>query len=183
MTQHGDDAQLQEYALGALGAEESQRVLEHLEVCAVCARKYQGILTVERLLRSMPLEHADPRIAGRVLARIARAEHPALMAGRVRWGAVIGVAASVLGVFLALGVVGVMFWQQPAASGSSAYHLYVDRWVEGLTGFTRTGSSILMRVVPQIFGPGPLPISVTVVLLVPVFLLADRFLTRRRTAG
>jgi len=179
MTDHYDERMFQDLAHGSLSAEERERLREHMAVCPSCMRHARETQVVERLLRSMPLEQADPHLADRVLARVARTEQRALWAGAMRPA----VAGAILGVLIVLGVIIVMLWQLPAVSGASTVGQYADRWMEDLVGFTRVGSSRLMQLVPQLLGPGPVRISGAVVLLVPLLLIVDRFLTRRRVIG
>jgi hypothetical protein len=183
MNDHYDESALQEYHDGLPGNSENATIRVHLEECQECAALDRRVIAFERAMRMIPLEQPGPACTTQVLARIARPA-PAEWLDRVLEPRII--AGATIGLFGIAGTVSAVLLAMPVRSGAETRSL----WAIALDGTFReivAGPDVLAgwatRVFPQVFSQGALQVSLAVVLLLPLFLFADRILARRRVMG
>lgn len=87
MSGHVSD-RLSAYIDGALGVRDVEGVKAHLDVCPACLKEYEGLQSVQRLLRGLPDPTPRPGFLERVHWRLqregARHQRPALMSRLMR---------------------------------------------------------------------------------------------------
>jgi hypothetical protein len=181
MRRHYDEAALQEF-LDGRGDQQDQLVLRaHLETCIACASRYRGLRLVERGLRLVLLERPAHDLTSAVMGRIRR-EHvrtwlDVALDPRVLTAVVVGAFGSVVAAAM-----GLMALHAPGtpAPGSDVFPSGIG---ERIGGVIDSGTAFLTRSIHQVLGPEALQITVALVIVVPLFILADRLLTVRRIPG
>jgi hypothetical protein len=183
MNDHYDESELQEYHDGLPGKSENATIRVHLQECQQCAALDRRVIAFERAMRMIPLEQPDPACTTQILARIARPAHAEwldhVLEPRI-------IAGATIGLFGMAGTVSAVLLSLPVPSGAETRSL----WGIALDGIFReivAGPDVLAgwatRIFPQVFNQGAVQVSLAVVLLLPLFLFADRMLGKRRVMG
>jgi len=181
MTRHYDEAALQEFLDGRRGIEDQAAFRAHLASCPLCAAREKGLRIIDGALHRLPLERPAADMTTTVMARIRR-EHvrtwvDLALDPRILTTAVIGAFGTVVA-----GTMGIMALQSPgtATPGSD---VLAREMGEHIGSAIEGGTAFLTRAVPQVLGPGAIQITMALVVLVPLLVLADRFLAMRRLPG
>ena len=183
MNGHYAEAMLQDLHDGVLSDAEQVAVHAHLEVCRTCAALDKRVMAFDRALRMVPLEQPDTAFTAQVLARctgrgsvgwLDRVLEPRIVGGITV--ALFGIAGTLNAILLSL--------PGHADPGTGVWwNAALDGVARGFAAGPETFASWVRQCVPQVFSHGALQVSLAVVLLVPLFLLADRFLGKRRVMG
>lgn len=183
MNEHCDEAALQEYHDGFMGVAECTVLREHLEGCPRCQALDRRVVAFDRAMRMIPLEQPDPAFTREVLDRVMRPGPGAwldrLLEPRVVAGATIGlfgIAGTVSAVLISLAVRSGMATRAGWNGILDGVFREIAKGPEALAGWA-------IRAMPQVFSQGALQVSLAVVLVIPLFLCADRILARRRVTG
>jgi hypothetical protein len=183
MTGHYDELTLQAFHDGELGEAESSALRVHLCECPQCTVLDRRVVAFDRVMRTLPLERTDPAFAQQILARMA-APQRSVWLDRLLEPRVIG--GVTIGLFGIAGTVSAVLLSLPLLSGAgngSRGGVMLDGVIKEIGASPNALAESATRLLPQIFSQGALQISLAVVLLIPLFLFADRILARRRVMG
>lgn len=183
MTGHYDELTLQAFHDGALGEAESSALRAHLGECPQCTVLDRRVVAFDRAMRMLPLERTSPAFTQQVLARMVAPRRSVwlerLLEPRVLGGATIGlfgIAGTMSAVLLSMPLLS-------AAGKGSRWGVALDGVFKEIAASPNALAESATRLLPQVFSQGALQISLAVVLLIPLFLFADRILARRRVMG
>jgi anti-sigma factor RsiW len=183
MNGHYDESVLQEYHDGVLGDADREALRAHLAKCRTCATLDARVIAFDQALRMIPLEQPGLAFTSRVLARIDRRGatdwldrvlEPRIIAGTTV--ALFGIAGTVNAILLSQA-------GRADAGSTSRWGASLDAIAGGIASGPYALASWLTSFLPQVFSHGALQVSLAVVLLVPLFLCADRILAKRRVMG
>jgi hypothetical protein len=183
MTGHYDELTLQAFHDGGLGETESSALREHLGECPQCTVLDRRVAAFDRAMRMLPLERTNPAFTQQVLARMV-APQRSMWLERLLEPRVIGGAT--IGLFGVAGTVSAVLLSMPLFSGGakgSGWGDVLDGVFREISASPNALAESATRLFPQVFSQGALQISLAVVLLIPLFLFADRILARRRVMG
>lgn len=183
MNGHYEESAFQEYHDGVLGQAERAALLAHCEVCPTCTARDRRVMAFERAMRMVPLERPEGDITARVLARLDR-RGPLTWPDRMLEPRII--AGTTFTLFGIAGTVNAILLSRPGgadAGTGSRWGASLDVIAGGIAGGPDALASWLTAFLPQVFSQGALQVSLAVVLLVPLFLCADRVLAKRRVMG
>jgi anti-sigma factor RsiW len=183
MNGHYAESMLQDYHDGVLSDAEQVALHAHLEECQTCAALDKRVMAFDRALRMVPLEQPGPAFTARVLARIDR-RGPVEWLDRVLEPRMI--AGTTFALFGAVGTMNAVLLSLPGDAHAGTGFMWgatLDGIARGIAAGPDALASWLRQFLPQVFSHGALQVSLAMVLLVPLFLCADRILARRRVPG
>lgn len=183
MNGHYDESVFQAHRDGVLGNAEAAALRAHRAVCPLCTARDRRVMAFDRAMRMVPLERPDGDIAARVLARIDR-RGPVAWSDRMVEPRII--AGTTFALFGIAGTVNAILLSRPGGTGAGTgfrWGVSLDVIAGGIAAGPDALASWLTAFLPQVFSQGALQVSLAVVLLVPLFLWADRILAKRRVMG
>lgn len=183
MNEHYDVATLQEFHDGIMGVAESTVLRVHLEACPLCRALNRRVVAFDRAMRMIPLEQPGPAFTRNALDRIMR-PGPGEWLDRLLEPRV--VAGTIIGLFGIAGTVSAVLISLAVRSGiptNTGWGATIDGVFRSIAMGPESLAGWAVRALPQVFSQGTLQVSLAVVLVLPLFLCADRILARRRVTG